>query len=163
MHTYTYIHAYIICNCPFHHHIHTHTHTHTYTKRTSAQHAAHLPFSNLLKWITSINVLYTALSDRCVALTRIGIALYMPVTCTLSPGLHTSTRSSNAHRLTVCGVSPSGMSPGDSCVCVGMYMYVYVCMHLCVYVEVGCWWCLAFGHDSCLCVYMYMYARVHKI
>mmetsp|Transcript_12858 Transcript_12858/g.24431 ORF Transcript_12858/g.24431 Transcript_12858/m.24431 type:complete len:207 (-) Transcript_12858:814-1434(-) len=40
----------------------------------------------------------------------------MPVTCTRSPGLATSTRSSNTQRFTVCGVSPSGISSGVSCI-----------------------------------------------
>lgn len=38
-----------------------------------------------------------------------------PVMVTRSPGLHTSTSTSCAYSVTPMGVSPSGMSLGDSC------------------------------------------------
>mmetsp|Transcript_10559 Transcript_10559/g.23867 ORF Transcript_10559/g.23867 Transcript_10559/m.23867 type:complete len:431 (-) Transcript_10559:2-1294(-) len=55
------------------------------------------------------------LYPRCAVDTRTGTARYTPVTSTRSPGLVTSTRSSNVHRVTECGVSPSGMASGVSC------------------------------------------------
>ena len=48
----------------------------------------------------------------------------MPVTSTLSPGLVTSTRSSNAKSVTVAGVSPSGIDSGVSCISAEDYRWL---------------------------------------
>ena len=45
-----------------------------------------------------------------------GTARYTPVISTRSPGLASSTSESKTHMDTVCGVSPSGMASGVSCI-----------------------------------------------
>mmetsp|Transcript_1488 Transcript_1488/g.6218 ORF Transcript_1488/g.6218 Transcript_1488/m.6218 type:complete len:229 (-) Transcript_1488:659-1345(-) len=67
-------------------------------------------------WITSTYVLYTAFNMRMLGAARMGTARYTPVISTRSPGFASSTNESKTHMDTVCGVSPSGIASGVSCI-----------------------------------------------